>query len=154
MTGAVASPFDSWLTLRGIRTLAARMAVHQQNASEVSRFLEGHSAVTRVYYPGLPDHPQHELASRQMRGFGGMVSFDVAGGAEAARRVLQRTRVFVMAASLGGVESIVSYPALMSHAALTADERRRSGIGDGLLRLSVGIEDAGDLCRDLQEALS
>ena len=153
LTGAVAAPFDCWLTLRGIRTLEARMRVHEKNAHSVAEFLSDHSAVHRVHFPGLPSHPQHALAAGQMSGFGGMVSFETKGGEEAAKRVLQRTKLFALAASLGGVESIISYPPLMSHVALTRDERLERGISDGLLRLSVGLEDAQDLCRDLEQAL-
>ena len=153
LTGGVASPFDCWLTLRGIRTLNARMRVHEANAMQVAVFLSKHAAVAKVHFPGLPSHPQHSLAAAQMSGFGGMVSFEAAGGEAAARRLLQSTRLFVMAASLGGVESIISYPPLMSHAALSRDERMQRGIGDGLLRLSVGLEDPDDLCSDLEQGL-
>lgn len=153
LTGAVASPFDCWLTLRGVRSLAARMRVHESNAFVVARWLAEHARVRAVHYPGLPNHPQHELARRQMRGFGGMVAFEVVDG-EAAKAVLQRVRVFTMAASLGGVESIVSYPALMSHVGMTRDERYRCGITDGLLRLSIGLEGPQDLLDDLEQALS
>ncbi len=154
LTGGVAAPFDCWLTLRGIRTLEARMDVHQRNAKAVAKLLSEHPGIARVYYPGHPAHPQHALAATQMRGFGGMVSFDAAGGGDAARRILQRTRLFAMAASLGGVESIISYPPLMSHVGLTQEERLARGIGDGLLRLSVGLENADDLCSDLDQALA
>ncbi len=154
LTGGVAAPFDCWLTLRGVRTLGARMAVHERNALAVAEFLEDRPAVKRVHYPGLSSHPQHALARRQMRGFGGMVSFEVRGGGEAARRVLSRTKVFTLAASLGGVESIVSYPPMMSHVALSPEERQQRGIGDDLIRLSVGLEDPGDLCDDLAQALA
>jgi cystathionine beta-lyase/cystathionine gamma-synthase len=154
LTGGVAAPFDSWLTLRGVRTLEARMAVHERNARAVAELLSKHAAVDRVHYPGLESHTQFALAARQMRCFGGMVAFEVIGGGEAAKRVLQRVRVFTMAASLGGVESIISYPALMSHVGLSRDERHERGIGDGLLRLSVGLEDADDLCEDLDKALT
>ncbi|HZO91877.1 MAG TPA: aminotransferase class I/II-fold pyridoxal phosphate-dependent enzyme [Chthonomonadaceae bacterium] len=153
-TGAVASPFDCWLTLRGVRTLAARMRVHESNALAIARFLQAHPRVIALHYPGLEDHPQHALAKRQMRGFGGMVPFEIEGGEEAARAVLQRTKLFTLAASLGGVESIISYPPLMSHAALTREERHRRGIQDGLIRLSVGLEDAKDLIADLDQALA
>ena len=129
------------------------MAVHARNALAVAQFLYEHPAVARVHYPGLPSHPQHDLATRQMRGYGGMVSFETRGGGEAARRVMQRTRLFTMAASLGGVESIISYPPLMSHVALSHEERQERGIGDALLRLSVGLEDADDLQSDLAQAL-
>ena len=153
LTGAVAAPFDSWLTLRGVRTLEARMNVHERNAHSVARFLSSHPGVESVHYPGLDSHPQHELAARQMRGFGGMVSFAVRGDGDAARRVLSQVKTFSMAASLGGVESIISYPRLMSHVALTPEERAARGIGDNLLRLSVGLEDPDDLISDLAQAL-
>jgi len=154
LTGGVAAPFDCWLTLRGIRTLEIRMAAHSANARAVAELLEEHPRVAAVHYPGLVSHPQHALAARQMRGFGGMVAFEVRGGRPAAERVLGRTRLFALAASLGGVESIISYPRLMSHAGLTPKERQRRGIGDGLLRLSVGLEHADDLIADLDQALS
>jgi cystathionine beta-lyase/cystathionine gamma-synthase len=152
-TGAVASPFDCWLTLRGVRSLAARMRVHESNAFAVARFLEDHPRVRAVHFPGLPGHPQHALAQRQMRGFGGMVAFE-AEDEKAAKTVLERVKVFTLAASLGGVESIISYPPLMSHAALTREERYRRGITDGLIRLSVGLEDEHDLIADLEQALT
>jgi cystathionine beta-lyase/cystathionine gamma-synthase len=152
-TGAVAAPFDCWLTLRGVRSLAARMRLHESNAFAVARFLEAHPRVAGVHYPGLPCHPQHELAARQMRGFGGMVAFEMQEGAATAHKVLERTQLFILAASLGGVESIISYPPLMSHAALTPEERHQRGISDGLIRLSVGLEDAQDLLSDLDQAL-
>lgn len=152
-TGAVAAPFDCWLTLRGVRSLAARMRLHESNAFAVARFLEEHPRVAAIHYPGLPSHLQNELAMRQMRGFGGMVAFEMKEGAAAARKVLERTHLFILAASLGGVESIISYPTLMSHAPLTPQERQRRGISDGLIRLSVGLEDAQDLIADLDQAL-
>jgi cystathionine beta-lyase/cystathionine gamma-synthase len=154
LTGGVAAPFDCWLTLRGVRTLDARMKVHNHNAQSVAEFLSTHALVERVHYPGLKSHPQHALASAQMRGYGGMVSFEIVGGGEAAKRILQSTRIFKMAASLGGVESIISYPTMMSHVGLSSEERHRRGIADGLLRLSVGIEDSEDLCSDLAQALA
>lgn len=154
ISGAVAAPFDSWLALRGLRTLAVRMKAHEANARIVSEYLEQHPKVSRVYYPGLPSHPQHALAKRLMRGFGGMVGFEIEGNVEAARTVLQSTKVFLLAASLGGAESIVSYPVLMSHAAMTREERYARGIQDNFLRLSVGLEDPEDLVSDLETALS
>lgn len=154
MTGGVASPFDSWLTLRGVRTLAARMRVHLENALTVAEFLTNQPQVAKVYYPGLPTHPQHELAKRQMRGFGGMVSFELEGGRPSAERFLKSPKLFRLAASLGGVESIVSYPRLMSHVGLSDLERAELGISDGLVRLSVGIEEKQDLVEDLQQALN
>jgi cystathionine gamma-lyase len=153
--GGVPGPFDSWLVLRGLKTLALRMRQHSENALEVACFLEQHARVKRVYYPGLPSHPQHDLAKRQMvGGFGGMLSFEVQGGVEAAREVARRTRLFTLAESLGGVESLIELPALMTHASLPAERRLDIGIDDGLIRLSVGIEDAQDLIADLDQAIS
>jgi cystathionine beta-lyase/cystathionine gamma-synthase len=153
--GGVPGPFDSWLVLRGLKTLALRMRQHSANAMEVACFLEQQPSVERVYYPGLPSHPQHELARRQMLGgFGGMLSFEVQGGVEAAREVARRTRLFTLAESLGGVESLIELPALMTHASLPAERRSEVGIDDGLIRLSVGIEEAEDLISDLRQALS
>ena len=154
VTGAVAAPFDCWLTLRGVRSLAARMRVHEENARAVAHYLKSHPHVMAVHYPGLPEHPQHALAARQMLGFGGMVSFEIQGGGEAARALLQSTKVFVLAGSLGGVESIISYPPLMSHIALSSEERYALGITDGLVRLSIGLEDTKDLLADLEQALA
>ena len=152
--GGVPGPFDSWLVLRGLKTLALRMRQHSDNALEVACFLEQHARVKRVYYPGLPSHPQHDLAKRQMvGGFGGMLSFEVQGGVEAAREVARRTRLFTLAESLGGVESLIELPALMTHASLPAERRVDIGIDDGLIRLSVGIEDAEDLIADLHQAI-
>jgi len=152
--GGVPGPFDSWLVLRGLKTLSVRMRQHSANAMEVACFLEQHANVKRVYYPGLPSHPQHELAKRQMvGGFGGMLSFEVKGGVEAAREVARRTRLFTLAESLGGVESLIELPALMTHASLPAERRAEVGIDDGLIRLSVGIEEAEDLIGDLAQAL-
>jgi len=151
--GAVASPFDSFLAHRGVKTLALRMARHCENALAIARRLEGRSDVTRVIYPGLESHPQHDLAKRQMHGFGGMVTVildrDIAG----VKRVLERTRLFTLAESLGGVESLIEHPAIMTHASIPAEARERLGIVDGLIRLSVGIEDVNDLIADLEEAL-
>jgi len=153
--GGVPGPFDSWLVLRGLKTLAVRMRQHTTNAQEVACFLEQHASVRRVYYPGLPSHPQHDLAVRQMvGGFGGMLSFEVQGGVSAAREVARRTRLFTLAESLGGVESLIELPALMTHASLPAERRAEVGIDDGLIRLSVGIEEADDLVADLAQALS
>lgn len=152
--GPVPSPFDCWLSLRGVKTLSIRMERHCANAQRVAEFLESHPKVERVHYPGLPTHPDHGLARRQMRGFGGMVSFEVRGGEAAARRFAQSTRVFLLAESLGGVESLVGYPPLMSHAGMTPQERLDRGIPPSMLRLSVGIEDVEDLLEDLDQALS
>ncbi len=148
--GAVPGPMDCWLVLRGIKTLAARMEAHCRNAERVVDFLLDHPRVTRVYYPGLPDHPGHEAARRQMKGFGGMVSFEVEGGAEAAARVASRTRIFILAESLGGVESLIEVPAVMTHASVAGSEL---AVPAGLIRLSVGIEDPEDLIADLAQAL-
>jgi cystathionine gamma-lyase len=153
MAGGVASPFDSYLILRGIKTLALRMERHCANAQAVADYLERHPRVRRVCYPGLPDHPQHALARQQMQGFGGMVSFEIEGGAAAARAFLNRLEIFTLAESLGGVESLAGYPATMSHSAMPAAQRHAAGISDDLVRLSVGVEDADDLIADLAQAL-
>ncbi|HJO39345.1 MAG: PLP-dependent aspartate aminotransferase family protein [Vicinamibacterales bacterium] len=150
--GAILSPFDSWLLLRGTKTLALRMAQHNASGLALAQCLADHPKVGRVFYPGLPDHRQHELARRQMNGFGGMVAFEL-GSLEAARRVLESVGVFSLAESLGGVESLISHPATMTHASVPADARRARGITDGLVRLSVGIEDFADLEADLRQAL-
>jgi len=150
--GAILSPFDSWLVLRGTKTLPIRMARHNDNGLALARFLEPHPKVRHVYYPGLPSHPQHELAARQMRGFGGMLAFEL-GSLEAARRVLNGVRLLALAESLGGVESLISHPATMTHASVPADRRAALGITDGLVRVSAGIEDIEDLQEDLSQAL-
>jgi len=153
--GGVPGAFDSWLVLRGLKTLAVRMRQHSANAMEVACFLEQHARVKRVYYPGLPSHPQNPLARKQMvGGFGGMLSYEVQGGVEAARDVARRTRLFTLAESLGGVESLIELPALMTHASLPAERRAEIGIDDGLIRLSVGIEEHEDLIADLDQALA
>lgn len=152
--GAVASPFDSFLAHRGVKTLGLRMERHCANAMRIATWLEGRTGVDRVIYPGLASHPQHELARRQMTGgFGGMMSVVLDGGLEVSRSVLEKTRLFTLAESLGGVESLIEHPAIMTHASIPADTRRRLGIHDGLIRLSVGIEDADDLIADLDQAL-
>jgi cystathionine beta-lyase/cystathionine gamma-synthase len=150
--GAILSPFDSWLVLRGTKTLAVRMAQHNVNGVAIAEFLASHPAVKHVFYPGLSSHPQHELARRQMRGFGGMVSFDV-GTFERAQRVCNRVRLMALAESLGGVETLISHPASMTHASVPADTRAALGITDSLVRISVGIEDPQDLIDDLKQAL-
>jgi cystathionine beta-lyase/cystathionine gamma-synthase len=150
--GAILSPFDSWLVLRGTKTLPLRMAQHCATGAALAEFLEGHPKVGRVYYPGLPSHPQHELASRQMRGFGGMLSFDL-GSREAAARLLKSVRLLALAESLGGVESLISHPATMTHASVPAEHRNALGITDGLVRISAGLEDLDDLKDDLTRAL-
>ena len=152
--GAVPGPFDSWIVLRGLKTLAVRMRQHEENALAVARFLQDHPQVATVNYPGLPSHPQHELAKRQMDGFSGMVSFTLKGGAEAAYAAVQKTEVFHFAESLGGVESLITHPATMTHAAIPKEQREARGVTDGLLRLSVGIEDADDLVADLEQAIT
>jgi len=151
--GAVPGPWDSWLVLRGLKTLKVRICEQQASALHLARVLESHPAVERVYYPGLPSHPQHELARRQMRGFGGMISFEVKGGFPAVERLVSRLELFVLAESLGGVESLLCYPARMTHASVAPEERVRRGIHDNLVRLSVGLESAKDLDADLTNAL-
>ena len=151
--GITGAPFDSYLTLRGVRTLFPRITQHQANAAAVVEALIAHDAVSRVYYPGLASHPGHALAAAQQAGFGAMVSFELAGGAAAVERFVTGLRCFTLAESLGGVESLVAHPATMTHASMDAAARRIAGIGDSLLRLSVGIEHADDLVRDLVHAL-
>jgi cystathionine beta-lyase/cystathionine gamma-synthase len=152
--GSVPSPFDCWLSVRGVKTLAVRMKQHCENAQAVAEFLEAHPRVSKVHFPGLPSHPDHALASRQMRGFGGMLAFEVDGTVEEARRVCESTKVFLLAESLGGVESLIGYPPLMSHATMTEEQRLEKGIPPTLLRVSVGIEDKDDLIEDLRQALA
>jgi cystathionine gamma-lyase len=151
--GAVASPFDSFLALRGLKTLALRMERHCANALAVARHLESHPRVAKVHYPGLASHPQHALAARQMHGFGGMVTAELQGGLAEAKRFLERVQIFALAESLGGVESLIEHPAIMTHASLPPERRTALGIGDSLVRLSVGIEDVADLIADLDQAL-
>jgi cystathionine beta-lyase/cystathionine gamma-synthase len=152
--GAVASPFDAWLSLRGLKTLDVRMARHCENALAVAKFLAGHPKVAKVHYPGLVDHPDHALARRQMRGFGGMLAFEVKGSGADARTVCEATKLFLLAESLGGVESLIGYPPLMSHATMTEEQRVAKGIPPTLIRVSVGIEDAQDLIDDFDQALA
>lgn len=152
--GGVPSPHDAWLTMRGAKTLALRMREHARNAQAVAEFLESHDSVARVYYPGLPSHPQHALAKRQMTGFGGIVSFVLTGPAERALDFAHRLKYFSLAESLGGVESLICHPARMTHGSIPKDMREKRGVTDGLLRLSVGIEDEDDLIDDLAAALS
>ncbi len=151
--GSISSPFDCFLVTRGLKTLALRMRQHSDNALAVAAWLEAHPKIERVYYPGLPSHPQHALARRQMDGFGGMVSVYLKGRLEETRRFLERCRIFTLAESLGGVESLISHPAIMTHASVPAEVRREIGISDNLVRLSVGIEDVDDLLADLDAAL-
>jgi cystathionine gamma-lyase len=152
--GGVQGPFDSFLALRGLKTLALRMARHCTNAAAIAAFLEGHPKVERVYYPGLESHPQHALARQQMHEFGGMVTAVLKGGLEEARRFLERVEIFALAESLGGVESLIEHPAIMTHASIPADKRALLGISDGLVRLSVGVEEEADLIADLAQALA
>jgi Cystathionine beta-lyases/cystathionine gamma-synthases len=151
--GLTGSPFDSFLTLRGLRTLEARMRVHQENAAAIAALLDGHPAVEKVYFPGLASHPGHAVAARQQRGPGAMLSFELAGGEPAVRAFVDSLRWFTLAESLGGVESLVAHPASMTHAAMTPEARAHAGISDGLLRLSVGIEACEDLVADVAAAL-
>lgn len=151
--GAIISPMDAWLVLRGVKTLPLRMRQHDANGRAVAAFLSEHPKVTRVHYPGLPSHPQYELACRQMSGFGGMISFDV-GSLEKARTVLESVRLCSLAESLGGVETLISHPATMTHAIVPPQERQRLGITDGLVRVSVGCEDVEDIIADLDQALA
>ena len=151
--GAILGPFDSWLVLRGVKTLAVRMKRHNHNGLAVAQFLAHHPKVKKVYYPALPSHPQHELARKQMSGFGGMIAFET-GSLENARTVLNSVRLCALAESLGGVETLISHPATMTHASVPPEERQRLGITDGLVRISVGIEDVEDLIADLDQALA
>jgi len=151
--GAILSPFECWLVLRGVKTLAVRMEQHDRNGRAVAEFLAGHEKVKKVFYPGLPDHPQHELAKRQMSGFGSMITFET-GSLANARKMLKKVRVCSLGESLGGVETLISHPATMTHAALGEKGRRAIGISDGLVRISVGIEDVQDIIADLDQALA
>jgi len=151
--GAILSPFDSFLVLRGTKTLAVRMEAHDKNGRAVAAFLDEHPKVRRVYYPGLQSHPQHELARIQQKGFGGMVAFET-GSLESAKKVLENVKICTLAESLGGVESLISHPATMTHASVPHEKRQTLGITDGLVRVSVGIEDIEDILEDLDQALS
>jgi methionine-gamma-lyase len=152
--GGIPDPQSAWLLMRGVKTLKVRMEAHNQNGMQVARFLEDHPRVGRVYYPGLKSHPQHELAKSQMKGFGGMVSFEIEGGDDALAQFLGKLRISCLAVSLGGIESLICPPALTTHRRLSKSERIRAGITDNLLRLSVGIEDAQDLIDDFDQALN
>jgi len=152
--GLTGSPFDSFLTLRGVRTLAVRLRAHEENAHRIAARLDAHDAVSRVFYPGLASHPGHALAQRQQKGFGAMLSFEIAGGTDAIEAFVDGLRYFSLAESLGGVESLVAHPASMTHASMAPEARRVAGISDSLLRLSVGIEDGDDLLADLEDALA
>lgn len=151
--GAIISPFDSWLILRGTKTLALRMKAHDENGRQVAAFLAEHPKVQKVYYPGLTSHPQHELAARQQTGFGGMISFET-GSLENAKKVLEAVKLCILAESLGGVETLISHPATMTHASVPIEKRNQLGITDGLVRVSVGIEDVEDIIADLDQALN
>ncbi len=150
--GAMLSPFDSYLVLRGIKTLALRMRKHDENAVKIAKYLDSHPKVRNVNYPGLKVHPQHELAKKQMSGFGGMLSFEIEGGLKESKAFLENLKLFSLAESLGGVESLIEHPALMTHASVPKEERERIGINDSLIRISAGIEDADDLILDLETA--
>lgn len=152
--GTIQGPFDSFLALRSLKTLPLRMKAHEANAIKVAEFLSTHSKVEKVIYPGLKSHPQHDLAKRQMLGFGGMITFFIKGGLPAARKFLESVEIFALAESLGGVESLIEHPAIMTHASVPADKRKELGIDDSLIRLSVGIEDIDDLIKDLEKAFN
>jgi cystathionine beta-lyase/cystathionine gamma-synthase len=150
--GAILGPMDAWLVLRGTKTLPIRMERHNENAMRLAEFLAAHPRVTQVHYPGLPSHPQHALAKKQMRGFGGLIAFTL-GSLDHARTMLNHVQLIALAESLGGVETLISHPATMTHASVPADRRQQLGITDDLVRISVGIEDVDDLKEDLQQAL-
>jgi methionine-gamma-lyase len=152
-TGATLGPFEAWLTLRGIKTLAVRLDRHDENALKIAKFLETHPKVEIVHYPGLPSHPQHELAKQQMSGFGGVLSFELKGGLEAGRKLMNSVRLCTLAVSLGAVETLIEHPASMTHVIVPKEERLKTGISDSLVRLAVGIEDADDIISDLDQAL-
>lgn len=153
-TGAILSPFDSFLVLRGIKTLAIRMKVHENNAIKIAEYLVAHPKVSKVIYPGLKSHPQYELAQKQMTGFGGMLSFEINGGIREAKTFLENLKIFTLAESLGGVESLIELPALMTHTSVAEEERKKIGLSDTLIRLSVGIENVEDLIEDLDQTLA
>ena len=152
--GAIAGPFDAFLAMRGLKTLHLRMRAHCANALELAKWLEQHPAIERVIYPGLKSHPQHALAKRQMYGFGGIITIEVKGGLKKAKSMLERCKLFSLAESLGGVESLIEHPAIMTHASVPPAIRKRLGISDGLIRLSVGVEDLADLKSELKSALA
>lgn len=151
--GQSQAPFDAWLVLRGIKTLVPRMKAHEENANKLAKFLDQHPKVAKVNYPGLPTHPHHELAKKQQSGFGGMISFEVKGGIENVNKLLKATRIFAIAESLGGIESLICHPATMTHASMNPELREKAGINERVIRLSVGIEDIDDLIADLNQAL-
>ncbi|MCB0356114.1 MAG: cystathionine gamma-synthase [Bdellovibrionales bacterium] len=152
--GAISSPFDAFICMRSLKTLSLRMEAHQKNAFKIAEYLENHSEVESILYPGLKSHPQHKLAVQQMSGFGGMITFHLKGGLKKARSVLEKVKIFALAESLGGVESLIEHPAIMTHASVPKESREKLGITDGLVRLSVGVEDVQDLLWDLDQALS
>ena len=152
-TGAIAGPFDSFLALRGLKTLALRMRQHNESGMRIAQWLTAHGQIEKVYYPGLASHPQSDLAEEQMEGFGGMISIVVKGGLKKASAFMQNLKLFALAESLGGVESLSNHPALMTHASVPKDIRKRLGISDSLVRLSVGVEDVEDLIADIRQAL-
>jgi len=151
--GAILSPFECWLILRGVKTLAARMEIHDRSGRIIAEFLASHKKVGKVFYPGLKNHPQHELAKRQMSGFGSMITFET-GSFKNANKMLKKVRVCSLAESLGGVETLISHPATMTHAALGEKGRKKIGITDGMVRISVGVEDVNDILEDLDQALA
>ena len=153
-SGGIAGPFDSFLLLRSLKTLSVRMQRHSENAQAVAEFLESHSSVSKTIYPGLVSHPQHEIAKKQMNMFGGMVTFIVEGGLSSAKKVLETLKVFTLAESLGGAESLAEHPAIMTHASIPSEVREEIGISDGLVRLSVGIESIDDLLEDIESSLT
>jgi len=152
--GSIMSPFDSFLVLRSLKTLAVRMEKHCENAFKIANFLEGHEAIAKIYYPGLASHPNHDVAKKQMNGFGGMITVVLKGGLKSATTFLERTKLFALAESLGGVESLIELPGKMTHASVPEDLRKELGIEEGLVRLSVGIESVEDLLDDLDQALN
>lgn len=154
ITGGVMSPFNAWLTLRGLKTLHVRMERHCSNAMKVAKYLETNPNITSVFYPGLPSHPQHELAKKQMSGFGGMISFEIKGGIEAGRKVMNSVELCLLAVSLGDTETLIQHPASMTHSPIPAEERLKAGITDGLIRISVGLETAEDIIADLEQAIA
>ena len=151
--GAIAGPFDSYLALRGLKTLALRMQRHNESGLRIAQWLTAHPKVEKIYFPGLPEHPQFDLANEQMTGYGGMISILVKGGLKSASQFMQNLNIFALAESLGGVESLVNHPAIMTHASVPKEIRKKLGIDDGLVRLSVGVEDAEDLIEDIRQAL-
>ena len=151
--GAVSSPFDCWLNLSGLKTLHLRMKRHEESAMAIAEFLEGHSKIDRVLYPGLPSHPQHAIAKAQMSGFSGMIAFELTGGTEAGKRLMNNVELCGLAESLGSVETMITHPASMTHVDVPAEDRRKRGLTDGLVRLSVGVEDVEDIIADLESAL-